>query len=264
MCYGITNRGENMAFNIEYLDTIDSTNNYLKKLAEDGAPSGKTVVANCQTAGRGRRGREFMSIPDKGIYLSYLLRINDVSPKNCANLTAWVSVAVRNAIISAYGIDTQIKWVNDIVLNRKKVGGILTEISVDYSTGNVSYIIIGIGLNVNHSVSDFPEELQGIASSFYAETGVMYDRTLLCEELIRALDRLSLDFPSAIESYLVPYRENCITLGNKIRIITPVDEKMGFALSIDDSFGLYVKLDSGEHTTIYSGDVSVRGYYGYV
>lgn len=169
------------------LDCVDSTNNRLRDLALSGAPDGQIVIANEQFSGRGRRGREFVSPKDKGIYLSMLFYPNSL-PSDIIEITAWTAVAVNNAIQSVCGIRAGIKWVNDLVLNQRKVCGILTEMSVESESGYVQYVIIGIGLNVNEKESDFPKEIRNIATSLSLETNTAYSRAHLASEIIKELD----------------------------------------------------------------------------
>ena len=150
---------------VECIDSVDSTNKSLRELADSGARDGTVLLANCQTAGRGRLGRAFVSPRDKGIYLSLLLRPR-LAPRDTTALTAWTAVAARRAIKKVCGLDTGIKWVNDIVHNGRKLCGILTEMSVEGETGAINCIIVGIGINVNETAEDFPDELRDKAARF--------------------------------------------------------------------------------------------------
>ena len=142
--------------------SISSTNTVLKTMAEEGAPEGRCLIAGEQTAGRGRRGRSFYSPPDSGIYLSGLLR-PALQAVDATSITACAAVAVAETIESLAPVKAEIKWVNDIYVDRRKVCGILTEASLDCESGQVNYLIVGIGINTRVPASDFPEELRSIA-----------------------------------------------------------------------------------------------------
>ena len=151
-----------MVWQKEYLEEIDSTNRYVKQLGAAGAPEGRVVIANRQSAGRGRLGRSFFSPGEKGIYMSVLLR-PEIELERAVLITSMAAVAVARAIERVSDIPAKIKWVNDIFLNRKKVCGILTESGINAETGKLEYAVLGIGVNVGSM--EFPEELKGIATS---------------------------------------------------------------------------------------------------
>ncbi len=245
------------------LDTVDSTNNYLRTLAQSGAPDGQVVVSNMQTGGRGRLGRRFYSPEDKGVYFSMLMR-PDTLPAETSNITAWVAVAMCSAVESACGVRPGIKWVNDLVMNGKKICGILTEMSLESETAHIQHLITGIGINANQTESDFPEDIRHIASSIAAETGLKISRANLTRDMILELDRLRADWPNQKQKYLADYRRDCVTLGKEVRFLRNGTEFIAFAEDIDDSFGLVVRFPDGRRESLTSGEVSVRGLYGYV
>lgn len=243
--------------NLITLTETDSTNNVLKKMASEGAPSGTVVTADCQTAGKGRLGRTFSSPAGKGIYLSYLMR-PDTDMELISTITCYAAVAVSNAIHSVCNITPSIKWVNDLQINGKKVCGILTEM-----TGNA--VIIGIGINVNNAPSDLPEEIRGIASSIRQETGLDHDisREALISELIKELDKINRTFPSLHEEYLSAYRSMCSTVGLDVSVVSAHNHtsevpRPGKAVGIGDDFSLCVLFDDGHTEELRSGEVSVR------
>ena len=247
-----------------YFDSVDSTNNVLKDLAAKCAESGTVVIADHQTGGKGRRGRSFASPAGAGIYLSYLFRPESGFDK-ISDLTSWTAVAVADAIKKAYGFDTQIKWVNDLLMNRKKICGILTEVSVEGESGYIDTCIIGIGVNVNES--SFPPELSGIATSISIEQGGQkFIRSKLASEMIRSMDDLASNWPDSTY-YLDRYRGLNITTGSKVTAyplkIENGQGRTGTALSINDDFSLKVKFSDGSVEDLKSGEVSVRGLYGY-
>ncbi|HAG68542.1 MAG TPA: biotin--[acetyl-CoA-carboxylase] ligase [Lachnospiraceae bacterium] len=257
-------------------DCINSTNLKLNELSEEGAGNGTVVIANEQSGGRGRRGRSFLSPRDKGIYLSWLLKRRE-PPERLMEITAWSAVSVVRAIEAVSGTEPRIKWVNDIVLNKKKICGILAEMFPGSSTGSLNSIIIGIGINVNEEASFFDGELSEIASSIYAESGRLTRRAALAAALIRELDDMSRDFPDNKEKYLGIYRERSIIAGKSIYVSTAgamepanrITEGMencrrAQALGINDDFSLKLKYEDGTVEDVNSGEISIRGMYGYV
>ena len=239
-------------------DTVDSTNNLLRELAFKGAPDGQVVVANEQTQGRGRRGRTFVSPKDKGIYLSMLFRPNTL-PSDTAEITAWTAVAVRNAVKRICGIYPSIKWVNDLLINGRKICGILTEVSIESESGLVQHIIIGVGVNVNESPRDFPEELQKVASSLFIETGKNFSRAALAAAIIEEMDNMRASWPHDKEQYLKAYTENNFTIGKKVSVLYGASEKYGFAEKINDDFSLAVRFVDGTAANVSSGEVKLIG-----
>ncbi|MCR4688331.1 MAG: biotin--[acetyl-CoA-carboxylase] ligase [Saccharofermentans sp.] len=246
------------------LDSVDSTNDYLKDLASKGASKGTVVIADQQTKGKGRRGRAFASPSGCGIYLSYLMR-PDTGLENISEITSWTAVAITDAIKKAYGIDTNIKWVNDILLDKLKICGILTELSIEGETGRIDSIVIGIGINVNED--SFPKELQGIATSLAIQTKTKYRRAILAAKLIEELDRLAAGWPSAKEYYLGSYKAKNITTGRKLKVFRIMDgEDEGRdaeAIDINPDFSLKVRFTDGTTEDLTGGEVRVRGISGY-
>ncbi len=247
---------------IQHEECTDSTNRVLKELAKNGAKEGQVVIADGQTNGRGRLGRYFFSPKDRGIYMSVLLRPDDKAYE-MAPLTAWVAVAVANAIEAVGGVRPGVKWVNDLILNGKKICGIMTEMAVKEDSNKVDYIIIGIGINVSGTKEEFPEELSEIASSIEAETGIVVSKAQLVSEIIRELDLLNENWQIETLKYLEQYRKDCVTVGKEVRVLSPDGERAATALSVEGDFSLLVRYDVGTIERVYSGEVSVRGLYGY-
>ena len=245
------------------LDVVDSTNTECKRQAMSGAPEGLVVTAEEQTGGRGRRGRGFQSPRGKGLYLSALFR-PDLEPGRVSDFTAWVAVAVCDGIEACCGIRPQIKWTNDIILNGKKLVGILTELSLVSETNTLDYMVTGIGVNVNQTAEDFSPEIQDMATSLSLALGHPVRRADLAAQIILALDRMYAGYPEDRAEYLEKYRAGCITTGHQVQLITPTARRQAFALEIDDDFNLVVELYNGKRETISAGEVSVRGMYGYV
>ena len=245
---------------IERHETIGSTNDRAKELARAGAPEGTIVLAEAQSAGRGRLGRSFHSPSRDGIYLSLILRPN-CPPAKIMHLTCAVGVAACDAIEDVTGFRPGIKWINDLVANGKKLGGILTELSIDSKTGLVDWVVVGIGINCNQS--DFPPELAGIACSLAQITGLAVDRSQLAEMLILQLHQIAPMLLSAQAEIMARYRANCVTIGQDVTVIGS-DSRRAKALDVTDSGALLVDYGDGVAQAVNSGEVSVRGLLGYV
>lgn len=246
------------AANLHVLAMVDSTNNYLKNAAAAGAAHGTVAVADWQTGGRGRMGRRFDSPPGTGVYLSVLLR-PACRAEELMTLTAQAAVAARRAIAAACGAEPGIKWVNDLVLGDRKICGILTELSVEAESGLVSWAVVGIGINCNRALEDFPEPIREMAGSILSQTGRPVDRTLLSAELIRALSEL----PRA--DWQAEYREACVNLGKPVQILAPGQPpREGIAVDLGPQAELIVRFPDGAEEAVNAGEVSVRGLYGYV
>ena len=243
---------------LECFEDIDSTNSYLKREAACGAVHRSVAAANCQSAGRGRLGRSFQSPPDRGIYLSVLLRPElDGEAIMCA--TGMAAVAVSRAVRRATGADAGIKWTNDLILNGRKLAGILAETVV---VGENIAVIIGVGVNVHHTREDFNGEVADIATSLAME-GHHTDRAALTAALIEELYALGDALAGDISGYVEEFRRSCVTLGREVRLMWTEKQVRAQALDIDERFGLVVRTENGEGMTVRSGEVSVRGLYGY-
>ena len=245
-------------------DSVDSTNSFLKRAAAEGAIDGAVAVADEQTAGRGRRGRSFSSGPGRGVYLSALLRPK-LAPEKLLPLTALGAVAACDAVERACGVRPQIKWTNDLVLNGKKLSGTLTELSLEGESGALDYAVIGIGINCNNTLEDFPQEIRGMATSVFLETGKRVQRAALAAALIEELDKLYAALQSGDTApYLATYRRDCLTLGREVQLLWRDASERVTALDVDEQFGLIVRHEDGTTETVRTGEVSVRGLYGYV
>ncbi|MCR4922518.1 MAG: biotin--[acetyl-CoA-carboxylase] ligase [Lachnospiraceae bacterium] len=261
------------------LETTDSTNLYLQRLISRGCPDRMVVTAGEQTRGRGRLGRSFDSPKDKGIYLSYLLK-HKGDPGDVNEITAMTAVAVSDAIYKSCGLETGIKWVNDLVIDKKKVCGILTEMLIegDPSEGRQN-IIIGIGLNVNQETEDFPEALRSRAGSLRLFGHRIYDRAEIIAAMVEEVDNMfeKLKVPLKREEILKKYRDRCITLNKEVSV-TPVaisgntdpgdpnhlKAKHARVLGINPDFTLQVIYEDGREESLSAGEVSIRGMYGYI
>lgn len=251
--------------NIVCLDSVDSTNTYLKKQSLTGIPEGTVVTADCQTGGRGRMNRVFQNPAGKMVALSVLLR-PDVPLERLTCVTAQTAVALCDAIEEVCGLRPQIKWTNDLVLRRKKLCGILTEMALEGETGSLQYLVIGMGVNVHQTSEDFAGELAGIATSLDMELGRSVSRAELAAAEIRAMDRLYGDICRGdTRRYLEAYRRDCVTIGKTVQLVSADGTRMvAEALDVDEDFGLVVRMDDGTKRTVRTGEVSVRGMYGYV
>lgn len=245
------------------LDEVDSTNSFLKREAMEGAPSGTVAVANCQTGGRGRMSRVFQSPRDKGVYLSILLR-PALTPAELMPVTALTAVAMCDAVEAACGLRPQIKWTNDLVIGKRKLAGILTEMALEGETGLVQYLVMGTGVNVLHTPEDFSPDVAAMATSLRQELGAPVSRPVLAAEMIRAFNRLGEDLGGDYSRYLEAYRRDCVTIGKQVQLLWQDRREAVEALDVDDQFGLVVRHEDGRTEVIRSGEVSVRGMYGYI
>lgn len=249
--------GHPWADRIQYFDTIDSTNNYAKKLAMDGAPSGTVIIAGHQTAGRGRLGRSFSSPKNMGLYLSVILR-PDCKPSQIMHLTCAAGVAAVKAIDHP---EVGIKWTNDLVIQKRKLGGILTELSVDPLTQKVAWVVVGIGMNCCQKSWDFPEEIRHMACSLDLD---WLDVPYLAASLIQSLYHIDHDLLTKKHEIMTLFREKCVTVGSEISVVRGDNIRHGKAVGVDEDGGLQVEYPDGTAETVTSGEVSIRGMYGYL
>ncbi len=244
-----------MNISVRAFETLDSTNNELKKLAAAGAPEGTVVIANEQTSGRGRLGRSFASAPGAGIYMSLLLR-PEGGAGCAASLTAVCAVAVSRAIEKVCGVPVDIKWINDLYLSGRKICGILCESAVKQD--GCLYTVAGIGLNVTTRTEDFPPELRDKAGSLYTQTGMTYERGALIAAILAELDALYTSWQAEPGVCLKEYRKRCIVLGAPVTVISPEGEYEAAAEDISPDYGLVVRLHDGRRRTLHSGEISIR------
>lgn len=246
-----------------WLDTVDSTNTLAKRLAAGGATHGTVIIADHQTGGRGRRGRSFHSPAGTGIYMSLILR-PACAPGELMHLTCAAAVALSDAVECATGIRPGIKWTNDLVCGNRKIAGILTELGFT-PQGTLDYAIIGAGLNCNQSPDDFPEEIRGIAGSLRTVTGAPADQARIAAAMMDAFFRMDGMLLTEKAEILARYRKNCITLGKEVSVVKADGcVRHATALSVDDQGALVVRFSDGVTETVNSGEVSIRGMYGYL
>lgn len=243
-------------------ENIPSTNDLAKSLAKAGAAEGTVVIAREQSAGRGRMGRSFHAPAGLGLYFSVILR-PQCTPDALLHLTCATGVAVCDAIEGCSQLRPGIKWINDLVVSNKKLGGILTELSVDSKTGLVDWAVVGIGINCCHQMQDFPEDLQSIATSLYI-AGKDVSPVLLAAHLIQTLYESNKILLSQRNNIMERYRLDCITTGRQVVLVRGDERQYGTALRVEDDGGLTVHFDNGQVRTVQSGEVSIRGLYGYL
>jgi BirA family biotin operon repressor/biotin-[acetyl-CoA-carboxylase] ligase len=238
---------------IVYFDTIDSTNRKAKELASGGAAEGTVVVTEEQTGGRGRLGRSWLSPKGKGLWFSIVLR-PQISPLDSPQLTLVSAVGVVKALKAYTGLDLKIKWPNDLLYGGKKVVGILTELAAEF--GRVDYIVVGIGINVNTDLEDYPEELRDIVCSLKMVTGREQNRQSLLRLILQQLE----------QSYLVYLREGFSpirtewlklsgTLGSRVKITESAQAFQGLAEDLDEQGRLIVRLSDGSLHPVLAGEI---------
>ncbi len=234
------------------LPEVDSTNAYAAKLAVDGEPEGTVVIAEHQTAGRGRLGRKWVSPPGVNIYASIILRPK-VPPRDAPLITFVAAVALARTVRGLYNIDAGIKWPNDLLINGRKSAGILTEMSAEPEL--VRHIILGVGIDVNMPRDAFPKEIRDISTSIMLELGGKVNRA---ELLRRFLEELEISYLMMVDGrraeILDEWRSLSVTLGRNVRVTSLAGEKTGFARDIDQEGGLILEVD-GKLETVTSGDV---------
>lgn len=252
---------EVMGKNLEFMQETDSTNLVIKRLAEAGAPEGTLAVADKQTAGRGRRGRSWASPSGQSVYMSFLLR-PDCRPDRASAITLVCALAVVEACREIGLKDAGIKWPNDIVSNGKKICGILTEMSAELE--GINYVVPGIGINVNQE--GFEGDYAANATSLYLELGHKINRSKLIARTMYFFEENYKVFKKTFDLSLLvdKYNKYLVNCGKEVRVLDPKGEFTGFAEGINTDGELLVRLEDDTVVTIYAGEVSVRGIYGYV
>lgn len=240
---------------IEYREQVESTQLIAHQLAEAGAEEGTLVVADEQTGGRGRLGRSWHSPPGTGIWMSLILRPN-MELKRSPQLTLLTAVAMTRSIRLITGSNVQIKWPNDILINKKKICGILTELNAEWD--RINYVVIGMGINVNTRKEDFPESLQPIATSLRIETGKPVKRAGLVREFCSKFEELyDLYLQEGFSPIKHLWESHAVSIGKRIAIRTMDGVLEGMAQGIDEDGVLLLQLDNGIIKKIYSADLQM-------
>ena len=249
---------------LHYFNETGSTNIDAKRCAEEGEPHGTTVVANTQSAGRGRRGRLWQSPAGRAIYMTILLKPRFI-PDKASMLTLVMALSVADAIAEATGLSAGIKWPNDVVVNKKKVCGILTEMNAELDY--IQYVVIGVGINVNNnSPEEFPEEIRQTATSLKIESGMQISRAALLERVLAHFEKNYNIFTKKLDlsALMEAYDARLLNLNAEVRVLDPKGEYTGIARGINPAGELLVEKENGEVVPVYAGEVSVRGLYGYI
>lgn len=243
------------------LQTTVSTNLDAKRLIEEGGKDGTLVLAEQQTKGRGRRGRTWESKPGHSIYMSLALK-PEFEPDKASMLTLVMAYAVAKAIRRVSGLKVQIKWPNDIVLNGRKVCGILTEMHLVKS--RIQSVIIGVGINVNQTM--FADEIKDLATSLFLEGGCKIARAELVAWTMKYFEEVyeQFLFEQNLDFLKKGYEDMLVNRNKEVRVLEPQGEYEGVALGISGEGELIVQKKDGKEVCVYAGEVSVRGIYGYV
>ena len=234
---------------------IDSTNQEVKRRAIDGAPERMAILAEQQSAGKGRKGRGFYSPAGTGIYMSVLFRPTAEQSKDVVLITTAASVAVCRAIRTVLGEEPEIKWVNDVYFRGKKVCGILTEAVSDFESGHIGTVVVGIGINYRVPDDGFPEEIQDIAGAVCGEDRMVPRNTLVAailNELYSLYEGLS------ERTFIEDYRKLSNVIGKKVRFTSGESWVEAKALDVDQDGGLVVELENGETQVLRTGEITLR------
>ena len=244
-----------------YFQEVSSTNQVIKKMAEEGAQEGTLVMTDVQNQGKGRAGRVWTMEPGTNIAMSLLLR-PALPPARISMVTLVMGLSVACACRELYGLPVGIKWPNDVVIDGKKICGILTEMSTEMMA--VNYVVIGTGINVNGT--GFPEEIRDKATSLGLVLGRKLGRAELIAACMKYFEEFYDQFLQTQDLSLLQERYNELLLNRNrgVRVLEPGNEYSGVALGISSNGELLVEKEDGSRTAVYAGEVSVRGVYGYV
>lgn len=245
-----------LGHSICYKDSVDSTNNVAKALANNGCEDGLMVVAEEQGAGKGRLSRGWISPYAKGIWFSVVLK-PPFLPQEASKCTLLAAVSVVKAVNKLKGVNAAIKWPNDVLLNGKKLVGILTEMNAEF--GHINYIVIGTGVNTNGKPEDYPEEVRDLAVSVADAAQEPFTRVDLLADILKNMEEL---YESVLENGFAPvldeWRKYSCTLGQEVKVIAPDMTYYGTAVDIDDEGLLIVRKEDGTAEKVVAGDVSIR------
>ncbi len=240
-----------------FFSQVDSTNEELKRQARAGAENGLVCTAEQQTAGKGRLGRSWVSPPGTGIFASVLLR-PDIPPTEVPGITLAAGLAVCRAVQIVTGCQAKIKWPNDVLIDSKKLCGILTEMAAE--ADRVDFVIVGIGINANTAC--FPEEIAHKATSILLETERRIDRRTLLREVLKQLEIYIDEFlTDATGSIVKEYKTECATLGRQVQVLRGKKTLEGTAVDITDTGALIIQQQNGARIAVSAGDTTVQGLY---
>ncbi|MDF2558452.1 MAG: biotin-protein ligase [Bacillales bacterium] len=247
---------ENFSKKIHIFHSLESTNKTAKEMAINGHEHGTVIISDSQTSGKGRYGRTFYSPSGSGLYMSFILRAEYLNLPTVPLITSATAVAVCRAIESVTGKEPKIKWVNDIVLENKKICGILTEAMSNFESGTIDWIIIGIGVNID--TNDFPDELKGIAGSLFSSVSEGTIRNRLAAEITNILLSSNdwLDNPQVYTEY----KSRQLLFGKKITVIQQNETYEALALDLDEMCNLIVKKEDGTVVALSTGEVSIKNF----
>lgn len=243
-----------------FLESVDSTNDYLKRIALDSDDL-TVVIAEVQTAGKGRLGRQWSSEKGAGIWMSLLLK-PDIETSAAPKITLIAAAAMTKAIEAVCQVDVGIKWPNDLVVGGKKISGALTEMSAEL--GGINYIVVGIGVNVNQNA--FEGDLLDKATSLKLETGKPHSRKKIVLHFLKYFEQLYMDYVDneSLAKTLVICKSHSILLGKDVWLTTKADKRKVKVVDFNDEGHMIIENDRQECEEIFYGEVSVRGLYGYV
>jgi len=239
---------------IFFHETIGSTNTVASEIAAKTV-EGAVVLADTQSKGKGRLGRVWVSPPGVNIYMSIILK-PDIRPMDATLITIMSSVACATALRKVTGLNVTIKWPNDLIIQKEKLCGILTELKTERN--KIIFAVAGIGINVNADINEFPEDVKYIATSLKNETGIVYSRTEIAAETLNEIDRWYKTLKVMDrDALLSEWKRLSSTLGREVMVVTGQGTLTGFALDLDSEGMLMIKLTSGEVKRISSGDVTI-------
>lgn len=244
--------GKTIGRRLEVHGQLDSTNLRAKLLASQGAPHGYLVCADSQVSGRGRYGRSFFSPEHSGVYITYVLRPT-LPAERAVMITSMAAVAVARAIEKLCDADVKIKWVNDLYIHDRKTCGILCEASLDFESGMLEYVVLGIGVNVARM--EFPEELRDIATSIENECGQPISRSRLIAEISNELDALYGQLQTG--EFMQESRRRSNVIGRDVTVLRGDERYRAHVLDIDDQGRLVIRTESGV-SRVGSGEISIK------
>ncbi len=249
--------------NLYYFEKTGSTNNDAKRFAEEGAPHGTLVVADYQENGKGRRGRMWQAPAGVNVYFTLVLRPS-LLPEKASMLTLVMAYSVAKAINRQTGLDAGIKWPNDIVVGKKKVCGILTEMSLQMEEKTIQHVVIGVGININQR--EFPKEIKETAGSLLLAGGKTVSRAGIVQKVMEEFEKDYEMFMSAenLTGFLDGYNALLLNRDKQVKVLDPKGAFTGVARGINSRGELLVERENGQTENIYAGEVSIRGLYSYV